>query len=118
MAMDVMMRPIRGASPFCGGRKRDGLPCRKSAGHSTPHPGFGRCSMHGGSTPTHVAASQMANARETAQLFAVPREVHPIDGLIEEYWRTAGMVDSYEAMCAGLLPAEVVEGVVRLAPYK
>lgn len=68
--------------------------------------------MHGGSTPTHVVAAQLANARETAQLFAVPREVHPIDGLLEEYYRTAGLVDSYEAMCAGLLPAEVVEGVI------
>ena len=54
----------------------------------------------------------MAGARDTAQLFAVPREIHPIDGLIEEYWRSAGLVDAYEAMCVGLLPAEVVEGVI------
>jgi hypothetical protein len=61
--------------------------------------------------PSRVAAAT-EQARDVAQLFAVPREVHPIDGMLEEYYRTAGLVDSYEAMCAGLLPAEVVEGVI------
>lgn len=73
---------------------------------------MGRCKLHGGSTPTHATGAAKLLARETAQLFAVPREIHPIDGLMEEYWRTAGLVDAYEAMCAGLLPAEVVEGVI------
>lgn len=112
MTSTVAFRPIRGASPFCGGVKVDGSLCRNASGKGTPHVGIGRCSLHGGSTRTHVAAAELAHAREVAQLFAVPREVHPIDGLLEEYYRTAGMVDSYEAMCAGLLPAEVVEGVI------
>jgi len=112
MTSTVAFRPIRGASPFCGGKKVDGSSCRNASGKGTSHVGVGRCTLHGGSTPTHIAAAQLANARETAQLFAVPRDVHPIDGLMEEYYRTAGMVDSYEAMCAGLLPAEVVEGVI------
>jgi hypothetical protein len=109
----MLIRPIRGASPFCGGlAKSTGKPCRRPAGHDTGHPGIGRCKLHGGATPTHQAAANIAMARDTAQLFAVPREVHPIEGMLEEYYRTAGMVDSYEAMCAGLLPAEVVEGVI------
>ena len=110
MAMDMLVRPIQG-SPFCGARtKATGNPCRKPAGWNTSHAGFGRCTLHGGSTPTQESAANLAMARQTAQLFAVPREVHPYVGLMEEYWRTAGMVDSYEAMCAGLLPAEVVWG--------
>lgn len=112
MAMDELIRPIRGGSPFCGALKKDGETCRKPAGQGTSHTGYGRCKLHGGATPTHEAAASVAYARETAQLFGVSREVHPVDGLLEEYYRTAGMVDSYEAMCAGLTPNEVVEGVI------
>ncbi len=100
---------------FCDSPKRQGEPgelCRRPAGWGTGHAGYGRCKLHGGGSPSHRASASVASARDTAQLFAVPREVHPIDGLIEEYWRSAGLVDSYEAMCAGLLPAEVVEGVI------
>lgn len=108
-----LISPIR-RQVFCGGKRRidDGSTCRRPAGWGTDHAGWGTCKLHGGSMrPSRVAAA-VEQAREVAQLFAVPREVHPIDGLLEEYYRTAGLVDSYEAMCAGLLPAEVVEGVI------
>lgn len=112
MSTELLFRPIRGASPFCGAAKKDGTTCRQTAGKRTNHVGIGNCWLHGGATPTHQAAASVAMARETAQLFAVPRDVHPIDGLLEEYARTAGMVDSYEAMCSGLLPDEVVGGMI------
>lgn len=110
---DLPMRPIR-ASPFCGGSTRgagnEGNTCRRPAGWGTPHPGWGRCKLHGGSTPTGVRAVAIEQARQVAQLYSAPRTVHPLDGLLEEYYRTAGLVDSYEAMCAGLTPREVVWG--------
>jgi hypothetical protein len=56
----------------------------------------------------------LAQARQVAVLYGVPREVHPIDGLLEEYWRTAGLVDVYEAMCIQLLPRDVVWGVLSI----
>lgn len=111
----MTIRPIS-VSPFCQGKRRGseedrGKLCRRPAGWGTSHPGIGRCKLHGGSTPTQVAGASLASARETAQLYAAPRTIHPLDGLMEEYYRTAGLVDSYEAMCAGLLPDQVVWGV-------
>jgi hypothetical protein len=50
-------------------------------------------------------------ARRVAALFAVPRsDIDPVNGLAEELQRSAGLIDSYEAMCAQLLPDEVVYG--------
>ncbi len=97
---------------FCAANKRqqEGT-CRRPAGYGTSHPGIGRCKYHGGSTPTHVASVELSQAKSVAQLFGVPREVHPVDGLMEEYWRTAGLIDVYEAMCMQLLPSDVVWGV-------
>lgn len=42
-------------SRYCGARKRQpahpGERCRRPAGWGTEHPGWGRCKLHGGSTP-------------------------------------------------------------------
>src|SRR5262245_2216805 len=94
---------------FCGAVKTDGTrgTCRNGAGKGTSHAGYGYCSVHGGCTPTHEDAAFVDMARDTAQLFGVPRQVHPLDGLMEEYWRTAGLIDAYEAMVMQLLPADV-----------
>ena len=54
----------------------------------------------------------MQQAKATARVFAVPREVHPLDGMMECYWRTAGVVDAIEAICSQLLPDEMVWGLV------
>lgn len=107
---NIPVRPI-GTQVFCGANKTNGDTCRKPAGHSTNHPGIGRCKFHGGNTPNHNMAAQLAQARDVATIYGVPRDIHPIDGLMEEYWRTAGLVDVYEAMCMQLLPNEVVWGV-------
>lgn len=69
--------------------------------------------MHGGASPNHGVAAQMAQATATAQLFGVPREVHPIQGMLEVYHQTMGMLDAVEAMCMQLLPAEVVWGITK-----
>jgi hypothetical protein len=42
----------------CGGRTRQGTPCKLPAGHGTDHPGVGRCDHHGGATPTHRAHAE------------------------------------------------------------
>jgi len=107
----VQIPPIR-SRVFCGAMVKDGSgrTCRRSAGHGTGHLGYGSCFLHGGNTESHVKAAALASARETARLFGVPREINPIDGLLEEYWRTAGLIDAYEAMCVQLLPREVVWG--------
>ena len=99
---------------FCGAKlaNRDGT-CRAPSGRGTNHPGWGRCKLHGGATQTHIESAQMAQAVATAQLFGVPREVHPLVGLLETYHQTMGLLDAVEAMCMQLLPADVVWGVVK-----
>lgn len=100
-----MGRPI-----FCGAKLTRGQAgdCRRPAGWGTNHPGWGRCRKHAGSTPSGVDAAQWAQAGATAALFGVPREVHPIDGILEAYYRTVGIVDAIEAMCVQLMPRDVV----------
>lgn len=110
--METIPLPPQTKRLFCGALKRDGqTTCRKPAGHGTPHLGYGPCKTHGGNTRNHLTAAALAQARTTASLYGIPREIHPLDGLMEEYWRTAGLVDVYEAMCVQLLPKEVVWGV-------
>lgn len=39
------------ATAFCGAKTRKGTSCSKVAGWRTPHPGQGRCYLHGGMSP-------------------------------------------------------------------
>lgn len=112
---NVLIPPVY-RSVFCGSARRqgpEGASCRRPAGWGTDHVGIGRCKLHGGCTPTHENAVATRMAAKTQALFGAPREdVDPIEGLLEELQRSAGLIDSYEAMCAQLLPDDVVYGVV------
>lgn len=105
--------PVRGPV-FCGAQLINGEPgqtCRNGAGKRTNHPRYGRCWRHGGLTPTQVRAAQVAMIQDAAVLYGVPREVDPTVGLMEEYWRTLGIVEALEAMVEQLSPAEIWWGV-------
>jgi hypothetical protein len=60
--------PGTGHEPgLCGSRLKQPRPdgrstCALAAGYKTPHPGIGRCHLHGGTTPTHIAAAQRQQA--------------------------------------------------------
>jgi hypothetical protein len=58
-----------------------------------------------------VAAAAKAEARATANAYGIPRHVDPADGLIEEYWRTAGIVAGLEQLVAGIPQDDLVFGV-------
>jgi P27 family predicted phage terminase small subunit len=74
-------------SKFCGGPKRQGEGnCTRPAGWGTPHPGTGRCKLHGGCLPTQVtAALNERAARELARL-----DVPPVTNPFDELARLAG----------------------------
>jgi hypothetical protein len=55
---------VAGHGGKCCGRTREGPPCRNAAGYKTGHVGVGRCHIHGGNTPTHVAAALRQQASE------------------------------------------------------
>lgn len=111
---DTAIVPIRlRRAVFCGATRHqgNGATCRRPAGWGTDHVGFGRCKLHGGSTRSHGQSVATSQARQVATLFGVPRDdIDQISGLIEELQRSAGLIDSYEAMCAQLTPDEVVYG--------
>jgi len=78
----------------CGATTRSGTHCRREAGWGTPHFGIGRCKLHGGSTPTHIKASEveMANRAAKALNLTVLPDVHPGDALMNEVRRCQQMV--------------------------
>lgn len=53
--MSAAMQPTSAMEPAtCGATTHQAkTPCRKQAGWGTDHLGFGRCKLHGGSTPSH-----------------------------------------------------------------
>jgi hypothetical protein len=63
----------------CGATTRGGNKCKKLAGWGTSHKGIGKCSLHGGLSPTHVkhAAKKMA-----ADFLGTPMEINPLDAIL------------------------------------
>lgn len=109
-ALPVMRGPI-----FCGADlinpEVPGATCRQPAGKKTNHPRYGRCWRHGGNTPTQIRGAQIAMIQDAANLYGVPRHLDPVVGLMEEYYRTLGLVEAYEAMVMQLSPSEIFWGV-------
>lgn len=80
------------ADTKCNARTRSGKYCSRPSGWGTDHIGQGRCKLHGGSTPLHEKAAEIAVAREAVNTLGLSREIHPMEALLEELWRTAGAV--------------------------
>lgn len=77
----------------CDGPKRQGGgTCTQPAGWGTPHPGIGRCKLHGGSTPSHVAAARRVLAEQAVQAYGAARNVTPVQALVELLHDSAGHV--------------------------
>lgn len=103
-------RPERD-KPLCGGPRRQSEGhCTRPAGWGTKHPGFGRCKLHGGSTPSHTAAAAKAIASAAVVTYGLPREIDPRDALLEEVHRTAGAVAYLADRVRELDPAALIWG--------
>lgn len=89
-----------------GGRGR----CRLPAGARTGHLGFGRCYRHGGSTPTGIKGAQTIMAKQAVATYGLPISIAPQEALLQEVWRTAGVVQYLEGEIRELEPDEVVWG--------
>ena len=106
----------KSSKDLCGGRKRqtDGT-CTRPAGWGTPHPGIGTCKLHGGSTPNSVTHAHRITAQRTIDAYinayGQPRHIDPAEGLIEEYWRSAGIVAALETRVAEIPAGDLVWGV-------
>lgn len=98
--------------PLCGGKllKRDGH-CTQPAGWGTPHPGTGRCKLHGGCSPSHVAAAVAAAVRERATTYGQPLDITPAAALLEEVRYAAGHVAWLRGKVAELEPEALTWGI-------
>lgn len=107
-------KPSGHDKPKCGGKRRgadsNGAPCSRPAGWGTDHVGVGRCKLHGGTTPSHVAAGKVAMAERAVVTFGLPREIDPRDALLEEVYRSAGAVDWLQQQVHKLEADQVVWG--------
>lgn len=109
-----MKRPRDPNLPKCGANSRQnpGRTCAQPAGWGTPHSGTGRCKLHGGSVRQAVIKAQREAATELTRTYGAPRTIDPRDGIIEEYYRTAGAVSWLEQIVADLSRDDLVWGVV------
>lgn len=98
--------------PKCGGKKKQSEgTCTQPAGWGTPHPGSGRCKLHGGCAPSSVIAGQEAAARKAVETYGLPRDISPTDALLEEVRYSAGHVAWLRAKVAELEAADLVWGM-------
>ena len=73
--------------PFCGGKLHGrGGTCEQPAGWGTPHPGTGRCKLHGGCAPSSV----IAGINEQARQLLYKHDAGPVADPLEALQRLAG----------------------------
>ena len=73
--------------PFCGAKRRNGAgTCRRDAGAGTDHRGFGKCSWHGGASPT----GRMAALNAEAEVLLYRHDAEPCGDVLEALRRLAG----------------------------
>jgi P27 family predicted phage terminase small subunit len=71
----------------CGGKKKQSEgTCTQAAGWGTPHPGTGRCKLHGGCAPSSVTAGVTAQAEK----LLYQRDAPPVTNPLEALQRLAG----------------------------
>lgn len=97
----------------CGAKaKSTGKPCGRPAGAGTDHPGVGRCSRHGGSSPRAQVAGIVELARRDAAVMGRPLDIDPHEALLECIRIAAGEVQYASDRIAELDPADAVGPVI------
>lgn len=85
-----------------------------------PLKGMDICRVHGGKARQARAAAKRRMDREAqeravraaAQIYGIPRAIDPAEGLVEEYWRCAGLVAAYERLASGLTVDDLTFGII------
>lgn len=67
----------------CGAKlRRKSAKCQHEAGWGTDHPGYGRCKLHGGASPSGNAAAARLEAQQFMDAGESLRQVEPIDAML------------------------------------
>jgi hypothetical protein len=89
----VKRYPMKEPDGHCNGRKTgDKGYCKAVAGRDTWHPGVGRCSRHGGASPTYTPEVYRLRAKQEVKRYSLPVKVDPHTALLSELERTVGVV--------------------------
>lgn len=77
----------------CGGKKKQGGgTCTQAAGWGTPHPGTGRCKLHGGCAPSSVTKG----INDQAAKLLYQRDAPPVTDPLSALQRLAGRAAAWE----------------------
>lgn len=89
--------PLKEPDTKCNGRKTGERGyCKQKAGHGTWHPGIGRCSRHGGASPTYTAEVYRLRAEQEVKRYTFKVKTDPHAALLEELERTVGVIQFLE----------------------
>lgn len=112
MSSPQVMDAPAGVEEFCGARTRSGRPCRRRAGAGTDHLGYGRCSLHLGSTRTGRVHAAREEAKAAAVVMGAPLDIDPHEALLHCIRITAGEVAYATAMVGDLDVDQAVDELV------
>lgn len=79
------MQAVVPADTLCNAHRRNGELCRNTAGFRTPHPGEGRCYLHGGCSPRGVDHPSFKHGQHSAYLPLVNERVADKLELLADY---------------------------------
>ena len=106
-----MKKKRKRPAKLCGAKLVDGSgrTCGQPAGWGVPGIRTGRCKKHGGSTRAHKVKAQREAAEEAVAVYGLPIEIDPADALLEEVWRSSGIVGYLDQVIRAKTPDELAE---------
>lgn len=88
--------------PVCGAERRGGKgPCRLPAGYNTSHEGTGRCSWHGGASPSGTKAAREQEVAAQAARALARLDVPPVTDPLTELSRLAAQAIAWKDAMGG-----------------
>lgn len=107
--------------PRCGAERNGEGPCRQEAGYGTPHPGYGRCKFHTGSTRFGIIQAAKVEAGELLTAlpdgWPQPDAIDPLVALSQALGTIAMVADQLQRLMGWPLTKDaVVLGEVTAQP--
>lgn len=98
MGGEAVMTEPRGTGEPCGAKRAEGSGlCAHAAGWGTDHPGFGRCKLHGGNSPSGNKAAAAAEGRYLLGVLVSDRE--PVTDPTAELRRVGAIALTWMEAC-------------------
>lgn len=90
--------------PFCGAARRNGNgTCKRDAGAGTDHKGYGRCSWHGGCSPTGSQSAAEQRIEAEARKLLYRHDAAAVADPLQALQRLAGRALALEETIGGIV---------------